>query len=70
MARLDGSLTMILADHPAEHGKNALTNSIISASSRSIGHFGMSGLFAGGTPDEKPATQVTTLGNYILLNTR
>jgi hypothetical protein len=70
MARLDGSLTMILADHPAEQGKNALTNSIISASSRSIGHFRMSGLFAGERRMRNSPTQVTTLGNCILLNTR
>jgi hypothetical protein len=45
MARLDGSLTMIFADHPAEHGKNALTNRIICASCRSICHFWALGLF-------------------------
>jgi hypothetical protein len=39
MARFDGSLTMIWADHPVEHGKNALTNRIISTSSCTIYRF-------------------------------
>jgi hypothetical protein len=39
MARLDGSLTMLSVDHPAEHGKNALTNGIISTSSCTIYRF-------------------------------
>jgi hypothetical protein len=70
MARLDGSLTMILADHPAEHGKNALTNSIISASSRSISHFGTSGLFAEERLTRNRPTQTATLGKHVLLNAR
>jgi hypothetical protein len=45
MARLDGSLTMIFADNPAEHGKNALTNRIISASCCSSDDFWVPGCF-------------------------
>jgi hypothetical protein len=59
MARLDGSLTMIFGDHPAKHGKNALTNRIISASCRSIYLFWVLELFL---RERRPGNQPAAAG--------
>jgi hypothetical protein len=53
---------MIFGDHPAEHGKNALTNRIISASWCSIYHFWVLGLFL---QERRPGKQSNRRRNML-----